>query len=111
MLDDKGFATFAGQPIVVSGRLANPDAADEVVVAKETADLLHLEVGDSAGFTAYRSGEYGGVPTGPTGRLTVVGIVRTPRDLVAGLDAGASVVSKASPYAGPGVLEALRQRS
>ena len=76
--------------------------ADEVVVAKETADLLRLDVGDRAGFTAYRSGEYGGVPTGPTGRLTVVGIVRTPRDLVAGLDAGASVVSKASPYAGPG---------
>ena len=26
VLDEKGFATFAGQPIVVSGRLANPDA-------------------------------------------------------------------------------------
>ena len=55
LLDDKGFATFAGRPIVIAGRLANPNAADEVVVAKETADLLHLEVGDRAGFTAYRS--------------------------------------------------------
>lgn len=78
------------RPIVVSGRLADPDEALEVVVDEELARTYGLEVGGRLEMAAYGldQGEalfqqLGSLePTGPTLDFEVVGVVRFPTDVV-----------------------------
>lgn len=98
LIDDHDLATFAGRPKVTAGRLADPAVAHEIVVPEELAALYDLRVGDTAGFTA--------TPEDPdrapdATRLEVVGIVRTPADLVARLDPEGATFSNSLPLAGP----------
>jgi hypothetical protein len=86
---DQGGSLAFGRPIVVAGRLANEQRPDEAVVDEELAERRHLRVG-----SLYRVGIYtlqqfrpAGQgqfvsPQGPVVDLRVVGIVRTPRDLI-----------------------------
>lgn len=78
---------------LLSGRLADPAAAHEVTLAESTAALLGVSVGDTLAFLSFTP-EQGaalqldenavGDPEGPTVRIRVVGIVRTPGDLNVG---------------------------
>ena len=77
-----------GRPIVVAGRLADERRTDEAVVDEELAERRHLRVGSSSGgdHTLQQFGPAGEgqfvSPQGAVVDLRVVGIVRTPRDLV-----------------------------
>jgi hypothetical protein len=87
-LDPGGSMAF-GRPIVVAGRLPDERRTDEAVVDEELAKRRHLHVG-----SFYRVGintlqQFGPAgegqfvsPQGPVVDMRVVGIVRTPRDLV-----------------------------
>jgi ABC-type lipoprotein release transport system permease subunit len=80
----------AYRPIVVAGRLADPDRADEVVVDEEMADLFDLVPGDRFQMQAYGMdqieelfdtiGEL--VPTGEVIDLVVAGVIRSPQDVL-----------------------------
>src|SRR5215218_8678114 len=87
-LDPGGSMAF-GRPIVVAGRLPDERRTDEAVVDEELAERRHLHVG-----SFYRVGIFTREQFGPAGEgqfvspqwpvvdMRVVGIVRTPRDLV-----------------------------
>ena len=49
-----------GRPIVVSGRLADPNNATEAVVNEAEQRLLHLQLGDKLNVTPYRYDEFDG---------------------------------------------------
>lgn len=70
------------RPIVVAGRLADPTRADEAVVTPEYARRRGIGVGATLSWTLLTPAELakdrGLAPHGPTVRLTVVGIVRSP---------------------------------
>ena len=74
--DEASRATAMGDPVVTSGRLFRAGAHDEVVAIEAAADELGISVGDEL---VVRPPEGGGVAGAA---LTVVGIVRTPADLL-----------------------------
>jgi hypothetical protein len=87
-LDPGGSMAF-GRPIVAAGRLADERRTDEVVVDEELAERRHLRVGSLYRVGIYTRRQFGPAgegrfvsPQGPVVDLRVVGIVRTPRDLV-----------------------------
>jgi hypothetical protein len=86
---DPGGSLGFGRPIVVAGRLADERRTDEAVVDEELAKRRHLRVGSSYRVGIYPLQQFGpageghsAAPQGPGVDLRVVGIVRTPRDLV-----------------------------
>ena len=89
-LDDR-FGTVVDRPRVLSGRAADPTAADEVTIGESLSTQLHLGAGDSLAGRAYTPQQIEtcltvgcSQATGPQGRrfrLRVVGIVRRPLDL------------------------------
>jgi FtsX-like permease family len=87
-LDPGGSVAF-GRPIVVAGRLPHERRPEEAVVDEELAERRHLQVGSAyrvAAFTLKQFGPAGegrtATPQGAVVDLRVVGIVRSPRDLV-----------------------------
>ncbi|MFL6206272.1 MAG: ABC transporter permease [Acidimicrobiales bacterium] len=87
-LDDLDPAVV-GRPVIVQGRMARADAADEAVIDELMADRLGVDVGDQVDFTPFRFAELQASsdgrdlsPDGDTGGLTIVGIVRQPVDLL-----------------------------
>jgi ABC-type lipoprotein release transport system permease subunit len=71
------------RPIVVAGRMFDPNAADEVVVtddAKTLPDGTPLKVGGTIAFTpvSLTQTAFAGPPAGPPLTLRIVGIIHTP---------------------------------
>ena len=98
---DLGALPSFGRPIVVSGRLADPNVVEEVVVNEELSNRLAVGVGDQLVVTPYRVDEFdiageGSIPPGgiPT-TVMIVGVMRRPSDLVGRL-AGTSIYEDAS---------------
>jgi hypothetical protein len=86
---DPGVSRIVGRPIVVAGRLANEQRADEAVVDEELAARRHLRVGSIWRIGAYTTAQFEQAgsensiaPAGPTVGLRIVGIVRHPIDLL-----------------------------
>jgi hypothetical protein len=86
---DPGGSMALGRPIVVAGRLADERRTDEAVVDEELAERRHLRVGSLYRVGIFTLQQFGPAgegqfvsPQGPLVDLRVVGIVRTPRDLV-----------------------------
>ena len=85
-----------GRPMVVDGRLADPQAADEVVLREQTAELLGVGVGDVLPFESLTDegvatidetqGDGTDAEAGPSFDMRVVGLVRDPGDLAARSD-------------------------
>jgi hypothetical protein len=84
---DAGALSSMGRPIVVDGRLADQNAANEIVVNEEMAALGRLAVGDEIVVTIGSADEFDAVgegryrPTGLTTTMEVVGVIRRPGDL------------------------------
>jgi putative ABC transport system permease protein len=87
---DGALGTSVDRPRLVTGRLANQRAVDEVVLGESLAATLHKTVGDHLDAVSYTPAQTGalaggatnpGPPGGPQLRFRVVGIVRRPRDL------------------------------
>ena len=71
------------RPIVVDGRLFDPQAPDEVVVSDDAAAFYDVMVGDTFPFTAMtRDGAFDEPASGPQLTIRVVGIVHTPLSYV-----------------------------
>lgn len=87
--DASAFGSFA-RPIVVSGRLADPAVAEEVMVDEELAGLYDLAPGSTFPMQAYGPDQaeqlfesIGSLePTGREFRFEVTGVVRMPEDVV-----------------------------
>jgi FtsX-like permease family len=86
---DPGSSIAFGRPIVVAGRLADERRTNEAVVDEELAKRRHLGVGSLYRVGIYTRQQFGPAgegqfvsPQGPVVDLRVVGIVRTPRDLL-----------------------------
>ena len=75
---DDVWTTTMDRPIVVSGRRADPNAADEVMIDENTVRLGPFHLGDSIEFHAMGDiGDFAtGQPTGSTTTLHVVGVVK-----------------------------------
>ena len=69
-----------GTPMLLSGRYPTPEATDEIVVDERAAEEYGLEVGVRTPLTGLVSME--SFETRSLGDATVVGVVRTPFDLV-----------------------------
>ena len=82
---DPGVVTTGGRPVVIEGRLADPEALDETVINKAAARTSGTELGDRVDMRWLLPGEYerDAPATGPQLTLEVVGIVRTGADLSA----------------------------
>jgi hypothetical protein len=83
-VDNFGFS----RPIILAGRIPNPERSDEVVVNPAAAEHVHLRVGSSLRFRAFGPEQAQDLlrgtnapPTGPNVTVRVVGIVRFPADL------------------------------
>ena len=106
-IDPEAIPVF-GTPIVVEGRLADPDVAAEATINEEEAARLGVGVGDHVIITPYRSDEFdlagegsaaaGGIPT----TVTVVGITRRPNDLVGRLGGTSIYEDTSAVTVGPG---------
>ena len=85
---DPEAVAVVGTPIVVDGRLADPEVATEATINEEEASRMGVDVGDQLVVTPYRTrrvrSRWGrrGVGRGPPTTVTVVGITRRPNDLV-----------------------------
>jgi hypothetical protein len=85
---DRALGTEVDRPRLVSGRLANPDALDEVNIGEGLAAMTHLRVGDtidalSMSTPTFERLRHGGPfrLDGPRIHLHIVGLVRRPLDL------------------------------
>jgi hypothetical protein len=74
------------RPVVVDGRMWDPNAADEIVIDEVTAEYENLAIGDTVTFHAYTVAQMDaaqpGKPAGPRIDLEIVGIVRTVQPFV-----------------------------
>lgn len=85
------YRTAWDRPILVEGRLPDPDAVDEVTVNEPFAETLGLEPGDTfplrtvtpGGLDAASAGLLTQDPEGEAMTMTVAGIIRRPVDLSA----------------------------
>jgi len=68
MAIDRGATAFWGNPILVAGRRAREDRADEVAIDEELAQRVGLAVGDAWRLTAYRADQIGEVGRAVTAR-------------------------------------------
>ncbi len=75
--DDDGFAGRVSRPVVVEGRMWNPDATDEVVVSE--GGRKNVPLGSTIDFQPFGAdqGDSADAPSGPKVRFHVVGVVRT----------------------------------
>jgi len=96
---DRTLGTEVDRPRVVAGRLANPDAVDEINIGEGLSRIAHLGVGDvldtksmsPKGFAALQHGAPFRLD-GPQPRLHIVGIIRRPLDLASLGTAGGVVL-------------------
>jgi ABC-type lipoprotein release transport system permease subunit len=82
---DDAWLQQVDRPIVVAGRMFDPQAADEVVVSDDApgADGLPIKVGDTIPFTPMtQDGNFEAPASGPHLEVRVVGIVHTPLSYV-----------------------------
>ncbi len=86
---DSTMGTTVDRPRLISGRLANPAAPNEITIGEGLAGLINLHVGQTMKYTSFTiaqvrralaTGNYSN-PVGPKVTLKVVGIVRRPLDL------------------------------
>ncbi len=88
------------RPRLISGRLADPNDADELDIGESIANLAHLKIGDTLNLKSWSQAQVDRVfttgkfepPSGPAPQLHIVGIVRRPLDLGARSAAGGVVV-------------------
>jgi hypothetical protein len=69
------------KPLIVHGRMFDPEADDELMVAEAFAAAEGIHVGDTIPFTPYTVDEEEGAPPplkGPALTMRIVGIMRTP---------------------------------
>ncbi len=101
-LDDAMFRDVY-RPRILDGRAPRPDATDEIALGESQARGVGLGVGDTLRLLSYgpdqvdalRVGDARVTPTGPTLRLRIVGISRTPIDLsLQGSDGGIVLVPR-----------------
>ena len=83
---DSSFGRTIDRPRLISGRLANLHAVDELDVSESLAAQRHLRVGDRLAFTSWSPTDVKSQtqivdPHGPRVSFRVVGIVRRPLDL------------------------------
>ncbi len=84
---DPGAIAVLGRPILVDGRLADPEVATEATINEEEAFRLGVGVGDQLVITPYTTdesdiaGEGAAAAGGVRTTVTVVGITRRPSDL------------------------------
>ena len=87
---DTKLGTVVDRARIVTGRAADPSAADEITIGESLASQLHRGVGDHLAAVSYTPAQVAalvagatdpGPPTGPRLRLRIVGIVRRPEDL------------------------------
>jgi ABC-type antimicrobial peptide transport system permease subunit len=90
---DPGGGDLAGRPMVIAGRLAREDRADEATIDEELAQRRGLRVGSTYRIGTYTMAQFGPVgegvpiqPDGPTVELRITGIVRHPNDLTPPVD-------------------------
>ncbi|MEQ1786492.1 MAG: hypothetical protein ABL966_05520, partial [Acidimicrobiales bacterium] len=90
----------SGTPIVVAGRLADPEAPDEAVLDEEESAKLGVAVGDELDVVAYRTAQFRDLEQSTTiaaegarSVVRVVGIIREPLDVL-GPRAAASVYTE-----------------
>jgi hypothetical protein len=99
-----------GAPIVLAGRLADPDAPDEAIINTVAAEIGGVGVGDR--FTVrWPAPDQGGLDagfSGPERSLEIVGIVRAPSDLSAAVQGSDS---SARLEVGPGVWRSIEGRA
>ena len=96
---DGGLGRTIERGRLLAGRFARPDASDEVALSENPARLLGLRVGDTFELLTFAPEQLQRVlaseefpdPAGPTVRLRVVGVYRSPFDLGA-VEAGATPV-------------------
>ena len=106
--DDVAFATI-DRPLLLDGRLPDPDAPDEVVVSELAADRLDLHTGDRFQAGTFSPADCRGILNddfqgfnGPTVDLEVVGEVRRIEELQGGdTESGPTLVG------GPGLARSL----
>ena len=115
-MGDPGMETPIGHPVVVDGRLARPDAADEVVVNEVLQDRYGLAVGDVLDVTFLAAGDEAAVgarpvATGPRVELAIVGVVRTFDDLSAAASGTSGSTDSGALFTGPGVWRATEGAS
>ena len=107
LIDDHDVPTFVGRSTRDSRACSRSQPGpSELVIPESVADLFDLAVGDRVGFTPTVDP---GAPARGTARFVVVGIVRTPGDLVAGLDRERSDVQRRGAHGRAEVLVALRR--
>jgi ABC-type antimicrobial peptide transport system permease subunit len=82
--DDNGFLGRMGRPVVVAGRMWNPDAPAEIVVSRRVAREHHVTLGSTHTFQAFAADQGDGdpEPKGPTVSFKVVGIVSMLNDFL-----------------------------
>jgi hypothetical protein len=83
MADDV-FPTAQGQPVVVAGRMFDPDAPDEVLVSEDVVAVGGIGVGDTLtvrGYPLEQGVDLQADPQGDPITVRVVGVVRFPTDL------------------------------
>ncbi len=111
-IDPEAVASI-GRPIVVAGRRSDPNNPAEAVVNEEEQKLLHLQLGDQLVVTPYRFDEFDAAgegkahPGGMKTTVTVVGVVRHPRDLSARLGGGSIYSEQAILETGPAWWEQI----
>ena len=103
---DPGMTTPLGRPIVVGGRLAAPDAPDEVMVNEAFLRQYDVSLGDRLRLQAFAAGESEQTPVdqrrSPAVEARVVGVVRTLQDLSAA-NVGDEAKVSATIFTRPGV--------
>ena len=106
---DPGVVTPGGEPVVIEGRLADPEAVDETVINEAAARTSGAGLGDRLDMRWLLPGEFerDAPATGPQLTLEIVGIVRTGADLSAfdGSDAAALLVT------GPAIWRAVEDEA
>jgi hypothetical protein len=99
-----------GAPIVLAGRLADPNAPDEAIINTAAAEIGRVGLGDR--FTVrWPAPDETGLDagfSGPERTLEIVGIVRTPSDLSAAVQGSDS---SARIDVGPGVWRSIEGRA
>ncbi len=104
---DVGFAAPTGQPVLLHGRMVDPDAPDEIVLNEAAWQATGLRLGARVELTFWSDDEVGSPTTGRpfTGTsltVRVVGVVRTLGDLGAGDRTEAADQQRS--FAGPGLM-------